>query len=64
MHKDGKDAADSLTALEVLRLGLRKGDQDGRELDYVPLPDNVVTMVEQTWTGNIKSGGKAVWTGK
>jgi hypothetical protein len=28
----------------------------------VPLPDNVVKMVEQTWLGNIKSGGKPVWT--
>jgi hypothetical protein len=31
-------------------------------LDYVPIPDNVVKMVEQTWVGNIKSGGKPVWT--
>ena len=62
MHKEVKDAADSLTALKFFSWAYDKGDKMAEELDYVPLPDNVVKMVEQTWTGNIKSGGKAVWT--
>jgi phosphate transport system substrate-binding protein len=62
MHKDVKDAADSLTALKFFSWAYDKGDKMAEELDYVPLPDNVVKMVEQTWTGNIKSGGKPVWT--
>ena len=62
MHKEVKDGADSLTALKFFSWAYDKGDKMAEELDYVPLPDNVVKMVEQTWTGNIKSGGKAVWT--
>jgi phosphate transport system substrate-binding protein len=62
MHKDSKDAADALTALKFFSWAYEKGDKMAEELDYVPLPDNVVKMVEQTWMGNIKSAGKPVWT--
>jgi len=62
MHKDVKDAGDALTALKFFSWAYDKGDKMAEELDYVPIPDNVVKMVEQTWMGNIKSGGKPVWT--
>jgi phosphate transport system substrate-binding protein len=62
MHKEVKDAADTMTALQFFSWAYAKGDKMAEELDYVPLPDAVVKMVEQTWTGNIKSGGKPVWT--
>jgi phosphate transport system substrate-binding protein len=33
------------------------------ELDYVPMPDSVVKLVEETWKKEIKdTSGKAVWT--
>ena len=28
-----------------------------KKLDYVPMPDNVVQLVEKTWTEEIKGGG-------
>jgi phosphate transport system substrate-binding protein len=32
------------------------------QLDYVPMPDSVVKLVEKTWQKAIKdSSGKAVW---
>jgi phosphate transport system substrate-binding protein len=62
MHKEVKDAADALTALKFFSWAYAKGDKMAEELDYVPLPENVVKMVEQTWTGDIKSSGKPVWT--
>jgi phosphate transport system substrate-binding protein len=32
------------------------------ELDYVPLPDTIVTIVEDAWKKQIVDGaGKAVW---
>jgi hypothetical protein len=34
------------------------------KLDYVPLPKNVVEMVEVTWAKEIKAGGKPVWPAK
>ncbi len=34
------------------------------ELDYVPLPATLIAQVKKTWTTQITSGGKPVWSGK
>jgi phosphate transport system substrate-binding protein len=61
MHKQVKDAEDALTALKFFAWAFDKGDALAEGLDYVPIPDNVVQMVEKTWSGNIMAGGKPVW---
>lgn len=61
MHKQVKDAEDALTALKFFSWAYEKGDKMAEDLDYVPLPDNVVRMVEQTWA-SITANGKPVWT--
>ena len=63
MHKQAKDPAASLTALKFFDWAYRNGADMATELDYVPLPKNVVDMVEKSWA-NIKAGGKAVWPGQ
>ncbi len=41
----------------------RHGQKMAAELDYVPMPDEVVKMVEQTWADEIRTAdGKPVWT--
>jgi phosphate transport system substrate-binding protein len=30
-------------------------------LDYVPIPDNVVGIVEKVWSSEIKAAGKPIW---
>ncbi len=38
------------------------GGKMAEELDYVPMPDSVVKLVEHTWAANIKGAdGSAVW---
>lgn len=38
------------------------GDKMAEELDYVPIPDSVVKLVEQSWQRDIKSSnGQPVW---
>jgi phosphate transport system substrate-binding protein len=32
-----------------------------KDLHYVPLPENVVKLVEATWAQEVKSGGKPLW---
>jgi len=34
------------------------------DLDYVPMPENVVKLVEQSWQQIKGPDGKAVWTGR
>ena len=31
------------------------------KLDYVPMPDSVVQMVQKTWSQEIKGGGAPLW---
>ena len=31
------------------------------QLDYVPLPDAVMKMVEKTWAGSMTAAGKPLW---
>jgi phosphate transport system substrate-binding protein len=61
MHKQVKDAADAQIALKFFAWAYDKGDRMAEELDYVPIPDNVVRMVEQTWSSSIMANGKAVF---
>ena len=53
------------SAVEVLKFfdwSFRNGQKLAEELDYVPLPDTVVTIVEDAWKKQIgDSAGKAVW---
>jgi phosphate transport system substrate-binding protein len=62
MHKQVKDAEDALTALKFFEWAYEKGDTMAEDLDYVPIPDNVVRMVEQTWSSGLTANGKPVWT--
>jgi len=53
-------------AKEVLKFfdwAYHHGDKMADALDYVPMPDSVVKLVENTWKNEIKdASGKAVWT--
>jgi phosphate transport system substrate-binding protein len=53
---------------EVLRFfdwSFRNGQKMAEELDYVPLPDNVVKLVEAAWAAQVKdAGGKSIWAGQ
>src|SRR5580704_11491883 len=46
--------ADSDAALKFFDWGYRNGKQMAADLDYVPMPDSVVTLIEKTWKEKIK----------
>jgi phosphate transport system substrate-binding protein len=64
MHKEAKDAKSSETALKFFDWAYKNGADMATQLDYVPLPANVVKMVEKTWSTSIMAGGKPIWSGK
>jgi len=53
------------TGKQVLKFfdyAFKGGQQAAMDLDYVPLPDNVVSLIETSWADNIKdTAGKPVW---
>ncbi len=55
MHKDATDKASSQEALKFFRWAFKNGGKAAEELDYIPMPDSVVQLIEKTWAAEIKS---------
>jgi phosphate transport system substrate-binding protein len=48
--------------LKFFDFALKTGQEAAQSLDYVPMPDNVVKLVEDSWAKDIKgTDGKALW---
>jgi phosphate transport system substrate-binding protein len=63
VHKQPDDAAAVGEALKFFAWAYAKGDKMAEELDYVPMPKNVVGEVEKVWASQIKdAGGKGLYT--
>jgi phosphate transport system substrate-binding protein len=48
--------------LDFFDWAYRNGAQMASALDYVPIPANVVKLVEDSWKAQIKAGGAPVWS--
>ena len=55
MHTDATDTAASQEAIKFFKYAFEKGDKMAEDLDYIPMPDAVVKMIEKTWSADIKS---------
>jgi phosphate transport system substrate-binding protein len=55
MHKDATDKAASQEAIKFFKFAFAKGDKMAEELDYIPMPESVVKLIEKTWSADIKS---------
>ncbi|MDN3277306.1 phosphate ABC transporter substrate-binding protein PstS [Frankia sp. RB7] len=55
MHKDATDKASSQEAIKFFRWAFKNGSKMAEELDYIPMPANVVGLIEKTWAADIKS---------
>ena len=55
MHKEAVDKASSQEALKFFKFAFDKGAKSAEELDYIPIPDSVIKLIEKTWSADIKS---------
>jgi phosphate transport system substrate-binding protein len=55
MHKAATDKAASQEAIKFFKWAFEKGDKMAEELDYIPMPEPVVKLIEKTWSADIKS---------
>jgi phosphate transport system substrate-binding protein len=63
MHKLQDKPANAVEVLKFFDWGYKNGSLMAKALDYVPLPEDVVTIIETSWKSNMKSkDGAAVWT--
>ena len=55
MHKEPVDKAASAEAVKFFKWAFEKGAKAAEELDYIPMPEPVVKLIEKTWASDIKS---------
>ena len=56
MYKKPKDLARSKLALDFFKWALEQGQPEAEQLDYVPLPSSLVTLIEAYWKANVGAG--------
>ncbi|WP_115719667.1 phosphate ABC transporter substrate-binding protein PstS [Gallaecimonas mangrovi] len=62
MHKEQAKPDTAKEVLKFFQWGYEHGDKLATDLDYVPMPDNVVHMIETMWNKDIKSSnGQAIY---
>ena len=64
MHKLEDKPAQAAEALKFFEWSYKNGDKMAAELDYVPLPDSLVKLIETSWSQIKDASGKSVATGK
>src|ERR1700723_2162083 len=55
MHKEPADKDASAEAVKFFKWAFANGGKMAEELDYIPMPEPVVKMIEKTWSAGIKS---------
>jgi len=63
IYKDPPKLENTRAVLDFFDWAYHNGAQMAAQLDYVPIPANVVKLVEDTWAKQVKAAGKPVWTG-
>ena len=62
MYKKPQDPAASAAALKFFAWAYEKGAKMAEELDYIPMPANVVASVKKTWASEVKdASGKPLF---
>jgi phosphate transport system substrate-binding protein len=62
LHKAQADAARGKEVLKFFDWAYKNGGKAATELDYVPMPDAVIKLVQDAWKANLKdAAGKAIW---
>jgi phosphate transport system substrate-binding protein len=55
MYKEPKNPARASTARDFFKWALENGQKQANDLDYVPLPSNLVQQIESYWAAQFKS---------
>ena len=62
MHKSQDKPEKALAVLKFFEWSFKNGAKSAMEMDYVPMPDNAVKLVQAMWKSEIKSAaGQPVW---
>ena len=63
LHKQQANVDTAKAVLNYFSWAYQNGDKMAEELDYIPMPDSVVKLVEASWVENVTGPeNQAVWT--
>ncbi|MBO0739451.1 MAG: phosphate ABC transporter substrate-binding protein PstS [Alphaproteobacteria bacterium] len=63
LHKQQSDPKVAREVINFFDWAYREGGKLAKDLDYVPMPENVIKLVEQSWHQIKGPDGKPVWGG-
>jgi phosphate transport system substrate-binding protein len=61
MYREQQDGEKARAMLRFFDWCYQNGAKDAESLQYVPMPQNVVKLVEAAWSREIKAKGQAMW---
>ena len=61
MHKEQEDAAKAKEVLKFFDWCYKNGGDMASKLLYVPIPNNVVKIVEALWSKELRADGQPIW---
>ena len=61
IYKSQTDPIRAKALLSFFDWCYKHGQDIAKTLDYVPIPMNVVDLIEENWQKEIIAGGKTVW---
>ncbi len=61
LQRNMPDAERARTMLAFFDWCYRHGSEIAQNLDYVPMPDSVINLVNKTWSSSLTSKGSSVW---
>ena len=64
MHKQQSKPEVAREVINFFAWAYQNGGKLAEELGYVPMPENVVKLVEQNWQQIKGPDGKPVWSGR
>ena len=60
MHKSQDKPAQAAESLKFFEWAYKNGDKTAEDLDYVPMPENVKTVIAKAWSGIKDTSGKSI----
>ncbi len=60
IHKQPDNVAAASASLKFFSWAYKNGQSAAKGLDYVSIPDNVVTLIKKSWSANIMADGKPI----
>jgi len=61
IHKNQVNASKAKEMLKYFKWSYDNGTETAKKLHYVPIPSNVIRLVENQWKAQLRSGSTSIW---